>query len=330
MKQAHFTTSSNPNHFFPQESQLTMSKVCDALSAHFMDNHAKLAQYRLEHIEHIILYKNGYLTLLTRNKDNNYKEEQSFATAALQERYKLVKAISHLSVSIVEMVNMYLEKKIGRDKLMDLLRSLSKDASNIHSFLDKKNKTIDQKSLQLTREFLSKVLNCQADFPTDEALLCSLKNYLGKIKGLNEQHAKEAAALQLNSLRDIMQKWLNMESFHLNTSRILIVGTHGPRKNLIEMQFFKKLLSDNQLTSKADDLLVYIEMLPRQISKVTTDEIIHDFLAPHEANKKVADSLLSDERAMFKDVLAPYGKEVLQKMLLEHSGKRECPFYRRS
>ncbi|SCY59050.1 hypothetical protein SAMN02746069_02969, partial [Legionella israelensis DSM 19235] len=249
---------------------------------------------------------------------------------ALQERYKLVKAISHLSVSIVEMVNMYLEKKIGRDKLMDLLRSLSKDTSSIHSFLDKKNET-DQKSLQLTREFLSKVLNCQADFPTNEALLCSLKNYLGKIKGLNEQHAKEAAALQLNSLHDIMQKWLNMESFHLNTSRILIVGIHGPRKNLIEMQFFKKLLSDNQLTSKADDLLVYTEMLPHQISKVTTDELIHDFLAPHEANKKIADSLLGDERAMFKDVLAPYGKEVLQEMSLLHSAKKsECPFYQRS
>lgn len=144
--------------------------------------------------------------------------------------------------------------------------------------------------------------------------------YLQEMKSINETYAATATRLQLNGLHQTIVQWMSQLNIHLDSSRVLIVSSHGPREDLIEKQYFLDLYAQHgiQNAEKGSSHIICVEMLPEQIATVSKESLI-DFLRKHQINMMIGQNMLGDPQAMNKDVLGRYAPEVIKKLCPYHA-----------
>ncbi|KTD46441.1 hypothetical protein [Legionella quateirensis] len=146
--------------------------------------------------------------------------------------------------------------------------------------------------------------------------------FLQEMKSINETYASTATRLQLNGLHQTIAQWMSKFNLYLDSSRVLIVSSHGPREDLIEKQYFLDLYAQHGIedAEKGSSHVICVEMLPEQIATVSKESLI-DFLRKHQLNMMIGHNMLGDPQAMNKDVLGQYAPEVIKNL---------CPYHERT
>jgi hypothetical protein len=295
-------------------------------------------------VQHILIYLKGDLILLKRISDGSYESCITLATPAKKEPYLLIKTMSHFLVELhMRLTNMF-QKKLTIEAGIDSLKVLRDQLITLqHDYPD----IVRDESIVIKR-IISMIDNASlaADLEQTEA---RYKIFFMSMKAHHERYGRTATSLQLKGLDEIISSWLSEFQIDLKSTYILIVGARAPKKGLIEKQYFEGLRSRHGISpeNNASGGIAYIEMLPEQMD-IDYHCLVKD-LARDLANQNVAEDMLNDRKAMYKDVLGDYAPPILlelenTKEIVSHTktghSKRfyrpkgpdefigQCPFYR--
>lgn len=305
-------SSSQTSHgfFSSQSTQLvipSISSVSDNIRTEFLSAHTHYAATQLlTEIKHVVIYLNGYLSLWKKNEQGMLYEADTQKTPALGDSYNLIKSISHCSVWL----NLILQSVIeGKEKT----QSHQTDVLKIKVYLEELKKinslsTRDLGAIEMIQKYVDKAVQATHW----EEIQTIQIDFLRDTKSINDFYALLATQLQLKGLNTIVANWGISD---WSTSRILIVSAHGPRKGLIEKQYFLDLYSKHGITDpqKICSQIVTVQMIPEHLSTVSKQTLI-DFLRNNEINRYTAKTMLGDSRAMNRDILSPYAPEVLKNL----------------
>lgn len=305
--QSQISTVSSSNLFSLHQNQIPIKKNCDSINNLFLEAHTNIALSKLVNIEHVIAYLNGKVVLCQRSSKGKYAEIKSASSAAQKAPYQLIKSLSHVSVLIAILLE-----------------------SNFYSDLDNKREYLDRLSIYLEQLKISNNEKVKDYLPLINRSLCIIKQaqscssqeeislllnkYLQDLKHTHESIALQATQLQLASLNRIMSEWLAIKNIQLEKSRVLILGTHGPREDLIEQQYFESLYEKYGLKNPKNMHVIYVEVLPEHVANIKIEMLIENFLSKHELNKDIGEKMLADRKAMFKDVLGQYAPQVIKSL----------------
>lgn len=304
----------------------------------FLDEHELAAKLSLLTIDHVIIYVEGDLKLWQRAEGSNFKEIASIASAAKGRLYKILKEVGHIPVLLTSMIEPIIKglcnlqhKKNALDVLSVELKAIYKQT---YPLLTQLGNEIDMSIIIGAIELLE-IIKTQPF--TQIELKNLLKTYLNKIKPTIGLISRMATNIQLTSCNDIVMEWLKHVSLDLEKTRVLVVGTHGPRNGLIEMQYFESLYLTRGLKDVEDDKVYYVESLLSHIAKINIKEdLIEGFLAGSEINKNIGDLILDDSKGMFQDVLHAYAPSVLEHLFeteqqksdsVSQTKKVSCPYH---
>lgn len=310
-------SSSSNQHFKSQNSASSVKpSLFDSITTDFLNSHYRYAkQLPLTGINHIIIYHNSILSLLEKADDGRVKQIAEEATPALKVEYKFYKSLSHITVWLNIILNSILNNK-------QHTHSSQEELERIKSYLSSLKQSSNQCSNEEHGIICSLIMFIEQVIATFSMhhIAQMQKKYTAEIFHANERYAQRATELQLNGIHDIMNSWLNAYSLNLDATRILVVCAHGPKRNLIEIQYFINLFARYGLSDaeKVKEYVLPVTMLDEQISKVTQQQLV-DFLRKFEVNRCVGEHMLGDAGAMTKDVLGKYAQRVLT--------KQTCPFH---
>ncbi len=249
----------------------------------------------------MIIYHNGNLLLCGKDRSGNIIELESQKSPALKDQYKLIKSISHLSVMLEgSLQSIHQNQELLKIKsLLDMLKNLDNDWLN-------KELNVINRMVQIIEKAL--------DSTNEKNIQCLHAQFTKEMQPVNDRYASLASDLQINGLHDIMSYWAERENIRLENSRVLIVCAKGPRKDLIEKQYFQWLYSEEGINKiEESGHLICVEMLPEQMSTVTTSSLLN-VLKKHEINAEIGKNMLGDSDAMNKDVLAQYAPDLLRNL----------------
>lgn len=296
------STSITPPRFFQTHS--SSLKEYDLITKEFLKLHSQYAESQsLEDIDSIITYLNGKLSLWHKPVDKNFIEIQMTATPALEEEYKLIKSISHLSVSFVLVLQNIIE---NRKKTI----THTNDLQLIKNQLQRLNHIITKNELALiiintTRHAIEKIEQTQCV----DKIQCTQTLYLLETTKTLEHLAYQAVQLQLNGINKIIPAWI--KTHPLQKTRVLIACTKGPKEDLIEKQYFQWLYQQIGIENPEQKNYIFcIEMLPEQLTTIESSCLI-SFLKNHQLNSQIGKIMLGDPQAMNKDVLGKYASDIL-------------------
>ncbi|MBA2655666.1 MAG: hypothetical protein H0U70_01620 [Tatlockia sp.] len=239
--------------------------------------------------------------LCGKNRSGNIIELESQKSPALKAKYKLIKSIAHLSVMLEgSLQSIHKNQELLKIKsLLTMLKNLDNNWLNNELNVINRMVQIIEKALDSTNE---------------KNIQCLHAQFIKEIQPVNERYASLASDLQINGLHDIMSYWAERENIRLENSRVLIVCAKGPRKDLIEKQYFQWLYSEQGISNiEESGYLICVEMLPEQMNTITTSSLL-DVLRKHEINAEIGKNMLGDSDAMNKDVLGQYAPDVLKKL----------------
>ena len=276
---------------------------CDLITKQFLDLHSYYAESQsLEDIDTIITYTNGYLSLWMKKEDKNIHELQTLATPALEEDYKIIKSLTHVSISFILILQDIIknrEKSVQNEKDLELIAHQLDRLKNIGD-----NKPENLIVIKKITHYLNEI-NSETFI---QKIQCFLSRYLLEITSIHEKLALKATQIQLEGIHKIMAQWMLENRIQLNTTYVLISCGKGPRKQLIEKQYMEWLYSQQNLDAQQN--IICVEMLPEQLASVTGSDLIA-FLKKQQLNKQIGKSILGDSNAMNKDVLGKYAPNVL-------------------
>lgn len=211
--------------------------------------------------------------------------------------------------------------------LWDLLKSERLGQSEIAAVIDKLgaitiSPTIKISKINDIRSIVDNTIQLLKTLDSDHAILDLFQQYRLEIKPKIDSLSKYAVKLQLKQLDFIAKIWQEKYNIDLKKNRVLIVGAHGPRKGLIEMQYFRSWYrSSIEDEPVKNNYVYYIEMLVHKMKEIDIKEdLIEGFLAQEEYNKSVAGWVLDNPLGMEEDVLNSFAPDVLMKL-----SKREEP-----
>ncbi|MFC3908824.1 hypothetical protein ACFORL_07005 [Legionella dresdenensis] len=231
------------------------------------------------------------------------EEHQTLATPALEEDYKIAKSLTHVSVTFMLIIQ-------------DIIKNEKKSAQHI-------------KDLELVAQQLARLENISGEKSeyliiikqmtehwhklSVETSLSKIKDfhvqYLSEITPSHERLAHRATKLQLEGIHQIISTWVVENNLQLNRTRVLISCAKGPREKLIEKQYMQWLYSQQGIGDWENNIIC-VEMLPEQLTTVTTHELI-TFLKKQQFNEQIGKIILGDHNAMNKDILGEYAPKVL-------------------
>lgn len=278
--------------------------------------------------------------LLQRRVDGQFETIETVATAAKQESYILIKTISHYIVRLHLVVEAILKGEIA---LVQITRNLEPLRSQLSTF--KTNYLHHVKTelpvIDLSLRMIENLSDCTS---LNEVEVLS-KHYTMEMESHHERYGRQATERQLRSLDNITSRWLELYAVNLRSTYIIMVGARGPKKDLVEMQYFKSLRAQHGLADKKSSRngTIYSEMLPEQMD-VTIQVLLHD-LARDLVNQDVGEGMLNNREAMNEDILGRHAKSILSvvkkptlgaslwlgfwgKQQPDEKAKSKCPFHR--
>jgi len=271
----------------------------------------------------VIVYSNSSLSLWQHAGSGQYKQLETAPSPAKEEPYILLKTLSHISVWLSITLQSMAAQKLW-------LAKTNPELNKIHTSLNTLKNLGNQQLkphlpvMDYTLSVIQQAKTCQQ--ATEIVQL--QQDYLQQSKACNEHYSRLATRIQLQGLHKIVETWRTQRMLNLHRSRVMIVGPHGPRDQLIEKQYFHDMyvragIADGEHNNGH---LVYVEMLPEQLQDIDIASLITSFLGRHQINKLIGKELLNDEQAMFNDVLGKYAPPVIKELAEKKQGG--CPFKR--
>jgi hypothetical protein len=258
------------------------------------------------------------LTLLKKEEKGRIDEVVKANTPALNTEYKFLKSMAHISVWL----NVVLQSLVNRtENVNEDKEELLRIKSHLH-VLRKWNNTLQESEHSVIDSLIHLIEQVLVTSSLNEITLLR-KKYLTEMFDANKRYAQRATELQLNGMHHIMSSWFKEYRLNLEATRVLIVCAHGPKRNLIEIQYFLDLYAKHGFPNaeKAKGLVIPVTMLDEQIRKVKQKQLI-TFLRTYILNSDIGKDMLDDDMAMTKDVLGPYAPAVLE--------RQACPFHNAS
>jgi len=302
---------------------------CEKFRQGFLNSHAKHSLFKLKDISHTIIYLRGTLSLLQKTLDNRFHEIQSVDTAAKEPTYIVLKSLAHCSVWLDILVDSLIhgdqnhyqfgeESRDLYDQLQMFKQSTHPEIRAYLPFIKTTMDTIDtirsaSDMKDVTQLYRGHLLQVEDDI---------------KVLGII------TTRLQINSLDKIMKDWSSKYKIALRNSRIIISGTQGPREEMIEKEYFKRIFAKIGIYRAEEEkrMVLYAESLIQHIPLIEHQDLIQ-FLCTNEINKRIGHSMLGDAKAMNKDILGKYASTVLDslesnKEISEkiQENKSRCPY----
>ena len=287
----------------------TLNEHCiDATNA-FLDEHLSIGQKKLLNVHHILIYLKGDLLLLKRTADSSYELLEMIATPAKKAPYLLIKTISHYVVRLHMILAATLKKEIAigevgkrlmalRDQLATLKRDYPNDVKDKLAVVDLTLSIIDNASSAVDIGQIQDLYEL----------------YLKEMKPHHHDYGRQATEYQLSGLKEITSKWLDDYCIDLKDTYIIIVGARGPKRDLIEKQYFQALRSSHGVAeaNTSSGGIIYSEMLPEQMN--VHYSVLIDDLARDLHSQDIAESMLNNRDGMNEDILGRHAKPVLESL----------------
>lgn len=256
----------------------------------------------------VITYLNGYLSLWDRNKENELHMIDQRATPATQAKYKHLKSIVHVSVSLIMIMDNIIQTN---QKSTHHIRDIERVASQISVLRSASTpKSIELDYLEHIESLLNKLLVTN----NVDSLRCLQARYLYNTQNMQAEMARQATQLQLDGMHQIVSEWIEKYAIQCSKTRILIACAKGPKEKLIEKEYMEWLYTEHGfLDIKEEKYITCVEMLPEQLSLVSSSQLI-EFFQKRQLNEQIAERMLEDRQAMEKDVLGEYASKVLQSL----------------
>jgi len=264
----------------------------------------------------------GDLILLKKTAACSYTHVSTLATPAKKAPYLLIKTISHYLVKLHMILNSMFQKELTieegiyhinvlRDKLVTLQHNYPNEARDETAVIDR--------TLLIIAEASSAV-----DLKQIEQLY---EPYFLGMKEHHERYGRQATKYQLHGLEAITSKWISDHLINLKSTYIIIVGSRGPKKNLIEKQYFDSLRIKHGISTGNTPYggIIYSEMLPEQMD-IHYSVLVND-LARDLRNQDVAANMLNNREAMYEDILGRHAKLILLDM---EKSKESIPYCKTS
>lgn len=272
---------------FLKANHSTLHKINGQFSA----SHKEASKRALASIDKVIVYACGSASLW-QNENAGFALVKNTPIIRQDDEYDVTKKVSHIPILIQTLLTLPDKGKELMNLRLDL-ESLGRDTTLTQNVTHQK---IIDKSLR----FLSEILPGLKQINSRKAT----RNYINSVKQELKDECKHAAEIQLHFLHKIIQDWAQAYSIDWKKSRIIVAGTHGPRKDMIEMQYLCKLFEHAKIKNPEDDWIYYAELLPHHLNKLDIkNDLIEQFLGGMEVNKSYGKSVWGNKKAMTRDIL---------------------------
>lgn len=142
-----------------------------------------------------------------------------------------------------------------------------------------------------------------------DTLPCIKAQLLNDIQSINDAYRENAANVQWDDMTAIVNNWRLEHRIELERTRILIACAKGPKKNLLELQFFHHIYKEDGLsTGEESDYIDDFEMLPKQLSTISNDCLVRELKSKLLNAQLAIDMLHGNAKGMEEDVLGEYAK----------------------
>lgn len=307
---------------------LNVKERLAALNEKFLYQHRINGKSALHHVHHVVVLFDAKLSLWHKVENIRFAQIASAQTGAKQNEYTLLKQISHIPVLLMSLLQPVLDDLSTINDIHSTIDEVRTELNSLATDLVKDPATAVHINMVLKSLWL---LDNIKNSPSDNTK--KLVNiYLRTIHHDLKEKARAATQVQLTSMR-VIEDWLKQYHIELKATRVLIVGTHGPRNKLVEQQFLEALYEKHGLTDQVDDRIFYVEMLPKNMSSLDIhQDLIQEFLGSCELNKHIGHWTFNNKKAMFADILHEHGPSVLKDLGLTeakalNTADSRCPFH---
>jgi len=197
--------------------------------------------------------------------------------------------MNHTCILITELIHQWMGKLIEPERVLVELSSIYNELSQIKKDSALYHPDDQAAQLDIVKYSMNLILHVIHEPMTPEKWAQLEPEYIRNIKKALDHNCKMSAEIQLTQLNEWMIRWEKTHRIEANNTRIVTVTTHGPRVRHIESSYFKvwfkNRLSENHLIE--NNMLYQMESLGKNLKDLNCqDDIIHDFLAANEINKK--------------------------------------------
>ncbi len=292
----------------------------------FLQEHKKSGSALLADISHLFLLNGSALSLLR----NSMSDKKCFVTCEEKELdtqdYLMWKEYSHIPVLINCTLQPVVARKTKLADKIDILAQLMDRLVKVSALTDEANSAIVNKNLGLIRSTIN-LIEYSVSSPTERGLQEALAHYLELNQPILDDNLINAVNDRKQTMEEAVRSWILRHSINLRTSRVIIIGTHGPRKNLLEQILFEDLYAEKEQEKIENEFVYYVEMLPTQFKQLDIQkDIIEGFLASSESNKQIGQSMLDSRQAMFEDIRFKYLSRANSQRVEVPEAKQKCPF----
>ncbi|STX51759.1 Uncharacterised protein [Legionella busanensis] len=279
----------------------------EELNKQFLINHHKAAQASRKEIKQVIVNLSGKLSLWVK-QDNQFVQKDSAIIPSPQGVYSRVKQISHIPLLILEYVKQLNEGLIEVSEFKKMMKDIDDRLplilKELPSIFNDEIIEIQRKILIETQYFILIAIN---DYNVEQ-LSQKTTDYFNKINYFLDKNIDLGGEAIINELDHQINKWHLKNKIQLMHTRVVIVGPQGPRDGEPMIQYFEGLFNQYLSNSTANFLsskrVYYFELLPKLMSKLNIkDDLIQDFLFGEEFNKLIANQVLFNSNALFKNIL---------------------------
>ena len=302
------TPASCPARFFTaKQAPSLLLDLSRRANKKFLDTHETYAKHHLVGIQHFIIYLNGHLHLWKPIAHGEYQEIEKTETPALMESYIVHKTLIHKITELLILWNALEHHHASIAIVKAELLRMTEDLENLSTQLGPDHSAQHLKTI----DFLINTIMRATDCKTLEELAHIQCEFSRKMFPIITTYGQECTRLQLEGLHTIMKRWTAEHSILADTSRVIIVGTRGPRKDMIEKQFFEDHYKKAGTSPKTiADRVLYEERAGHLIPDTDITKLIEDF-GKYLLNQTVGLKGLGNKDAMNEDVLGIYAPKVL-------------------
>ena len=236
-------------------------------------------------------------------------------TPALQDKYKIIKSIVHVSVECTLVLQSMIKNQEKTIRHAQDLRIINKQMHGMKRII----KEDMEEHLPNICKILKHIRKIRMVQHID-TLPCIKTQLLNDIQSINDAYRDNATNVQWNGMATIVDNWRMKHRIKLDRTRILLACAKGPKKNLLELQLFRHLYEEEGLSTGEDsDYILDYEMLPQQLSSVSIDCLIRALKSKLLNEQLAVDMLHGNLKGMEEDVLGVYANR-------RRTLAKQCPY----
>ena len=292
--------------------------MCDESNHNFLKTHQSLAMHTVADIQHVVIYLNAIIYLWKRNSHGHYEEVDKAITPASLNPYVLRKTLIHKQVELEIIWSALCHNDISWHAMKLAIEKLTYDLHQLTRTLQLPENIADTLSIDMIRPTLNAIIQTKSCNNLDD-IYALQANYVNEMKPIVKHYGKQVSKMQLDGIHNIMQLWRSNHHLNLLSTQAIIVGAKGPRKGMIEVQYFEHLYKQH---GKPTDYIRYVESPTDSMPEIKIQQLINEW-ARHCLNQRIGKER-GNINMMNEDILSEHAQEVLE----EQKSINTCPFGR--